>query len=305
LKMSVDPDRWLETVKGGKHLAEEDLRLLCERVKETMCEEPNVQAVSSPVTVCGDVHGQYYDVKELLRIGGDCPGTSYIFMGDYVDRGNNSVLTIQLLLCLKARYPDRITLLRGNHECRQITQVYGFYDEIVEKYGNANPWEYCMDVFNYFNTSAVIDGSVMCVHGGLSPMIRTISQIQKLYRFEEIPHEGAIADMMWSDPDNVDGWAQSPRGAGFLFGARDTSEFLQLNGLELICRAHQLVQEGFKYMFSRKNLVTVWSAPNYCYRCGNVASILAFDGDLNREFRMFREVKESGAGMMGRANYFL
>jgi len=180
-----------------------------------------------------------------------------------------------------------------------------FYDEILEKYGNANPWEYCMDVFNYFNTSAVIDGSIMCVHGGLSPVIKSLSQIQTLYRFEEIPHEGAIADMMWADPDDIDGWAQSPRGAGFLFGARVTSEFLQRNDLELICRAHQLVQEGFKYMFPQKNLVTVWSAPNYCYRCGNVASILAFDSELNREFRMFREVKESQLGAGGRTSYFL
>lgn len=208
-----------------------------------------------------------------------------------MDRGHNSVETFELLLCLKAQYPDRITLLRGNHECRQITQVYGFYEECVRKYGNANPWKYCTDVFDYLNLAAVIDGRVLCVHGGLSPEIRTLDQIRTIERQQEIPHEGSFCDLMWSDPEDIETWAMSPRGAGYLFGAKVTAEFNQINGLDLICRAHQLVQEGYKYMFPEKNLVTVWSAPNYCYRCGNVAAILSFDENLEREFKLFREVR--------------
>jgi serine/threonine-protein phosphatase 6 catalytic subunit len=211
--------------------------------------------------------------------------------GDFVDRGHNSVETFELLLCLKARYPDRITLLRGNHECRQITQVYGFYEECVRKYGNANPWKYCTDVFDYLNLAAVIDGRVLCVHGGLSPEVRTLDQIRTIERQQEIPHEGSFCDLMWSDPEDIETWAMSPRGAGYLFGAKVTAEFNQINGLDLICRAHQLVQEGYKYMFPEKGLVTVWSAPNYCYRCGNVAAILSFDENLEREFKLFREVR--------------
>lgn len=207
-----------------------------------------------------------------------------------MDRGHNSVETFELLLCLKARYPDRITLLRGNHECRQITQVYGFYEECVRKYGNANPWKYCTDVFDYLNLAAVIDGRVLCVHGGLSPEVRTLDQIRTIERQQEIPHEGSFCDLMWSDPEDIETWAMSPRGAGYLFGAKVTAEFNQINGLDLICRAHQLVQEGYKYMFPEKGLVTVWSAPNYCYRCGNVAAILSFDENLEREFKLFREV---------------
>lgn len=199
--------------------------------------------------------------------------------------------TFELLLCLKAQYPDRITLLRGNHECRQITQVYGFYEECVRKYGNANPWKYCTDVFDYLNLAAVIDGRVLCVHGGLSPEIRTLDQIRTIERQQEIPHEGSFCDLMWSDPEDIETWAMSPRGAGYLFGAKVTAEFNQINGLDLICRAHQLVQEGYKYMFPEKSLVTVWSAPNYCYRCGNVAAILSFDENLEREFKLFREVR--------------
>lgn len=150
--------------------------------------------------------------------------------------------------------------------------------------------QYCTEVFDYLNLAAVIDGSVLCVHGGLSPDIRTLDQVRLFDRQIEIPQEGPFADLMWSDPEEslAELWAVSPRGAGYLFGATVTSEFNRVNGLELICRAHQLAMEGFKYNFEAKNLVTVWSAPNYCYRCGNVAAILAFDGSLEREFRMFR-----------------
>ena len=187
-------------------------------------EESNVQPVASPVTVCGDVHGQFFDLLELFRTGGELPTTNYIFMGDFVDRGHNSVETFEMLLCLKARYPAHITLLRGNHESRQITQVYGFYDECMRKYGNANPWKYCTEVFDYLNLAAIIDGKVMCVHGGLSPDIRTVDQIRTLHRHQEIPHEGPFCDLMWSDPEEIETWAMSPRGAGFLFGHRVTSE---------------------------------------------------------------------------------
>ena len=127
--------------------------------------------------------------------------------GDFVDRGYNSVETMTLLLLLKARYPHRITLLRGNHESRQITQVYGFYDECQRKYGNANPWKYCTELFDWCPLAAVVDGRVLCVHGGLSPELRTIDQMRLIDRKQEIPHEGAFCDLMWSDPDDIETWA--------------------------------------------------------------------------------------------------
>ena len=173
---------WIQTLKGGNVLSEGDLKNLCEIVKDKMIEESNVQPVSSPVTVCGDIHGQFYDILELFRTGGEIPTTSYIFMGDYVDRGHHSVECFELLMCFKTCYPQNITLLRGNHESRQITQVYGFYEECVRKYGNPNPWKYCTVVFDYLNLAAVIDGSVLCVHGGLSPDIRTLDQIRTFDR---------------------------------------------------------------------------------------------------------------------------
>ncbi|KAI3643438.1 hypothetical protein MP228_012993 [Amoeboaphelidium protococcarum] len=275
--MGADLDSWLVEVKECKALQEKQMRTLCEIVQSYLMEESNVQPISSPVTICGDIHGQFYDLLELFNVGGECPDTKYIFMGDFVDRGYFSLETWTLLLVLKARYPDRITLLRGNHESRQITQVYGFYDECMQKYGNANVWRYSCQVFDYLGLAAIIDGRVLCVHGGLSPDVSTIDGIRSLDRVKEIPHAGAFCDLMWSDPEDIEGWAVSPRGAGWLFGSRVTSEFNHLNGLTMIARAHQLVQEGYKFMFPNENLVTVWSAPNYCYRCGNVASILCID----------------------------
>jgi serine/threonine-protein phosphatase 6 catalytic subunit len=241
--MGLDLDKLIAQLKNGHCIAERDLKSLCAICKDILIEEANVQPVKAPVTICGDIHGQFYDLLELFRTSGDLPGTNYIFMGDFVDRGHNSVETFQLLLCLKARYPDCVTLLRGNHESRQITQVYGFYEECVRKYGNANPWKYCVEVFDFLNIAALVDGKVFCVHGGLSPSISTVDQIQVLQRVQEIPHEGPYCDLMWSDPENITEWAISPRGAGYLFGSKATRDFSYVNGLELICRAHQLVME--------------------------------------------------------------
>lgn len=286
-------EQWLEIVKSGKCLPENDLFNLCERVKSILIEENNVQPISAPVIICGDIHGQFYDLLELFRTGGDLPEKNYIFMGDYVDRGYNSVECFELLLVLKARYPENITILRGNHESRQITQVYGFYDECIRKYGNANPWKFCTEVFDFLNISAIVDNKILCIHAGLSPEIKTIDQIRIIDRKVEIPHEGAFCDLMWSDPDDIETWSLSPRGAGWLFGSRVADEFSYINGLSLICRAHQLVQEGYKFWFPKENLVTVWSVPNYCYRCGNQAAILNVEEDLSKNFLIFNSVPES------------
>ncbi|PWN95888.1 putative serine/threonine protein phosphatase 4 catalytic subunit [Tilletiopsis washingtonensis] len=284
--MLSDLDRQIEQLSRCEPISEAQVRTLCLKAREILVEEANVQHVDAPVTICGDIHGQFWDLMELFRVGGMCPQTQYLFMGDFVDRGFYSVETFLLLLAYKVRYPDRITLIRGNHESRQITQVYGFYDECARKYGSANVWRYCCEVFDYLALGAVVDGRVFCVHGGLSPNVGSIDQIRQIDRKQEVPHDGAMCDLLWSDPDEIQGWGMSPRGAGYLFGADVALQFAHANGLDLIARAHQLVLEGYKLMFEN-TIVTVWSAPNYCYRCGNVASILKLDEALNSKYETF------------------
>ncbi|XP_022667787.1 serine/threonine-protein phosphatase 4 catalytic subunit isoform X2 [Varroa destructor] len=228
-----DLDRQIEQLRRCEIIREAEVKALCAKAREILIEESNVQTVDAPVTVCGDIHGQFYDLKELFRVGGDVPNTNYLFMGDFVDRGFYSVETFLLLLALKVRYPDRITLIRGNHESRQITQV---------------------------------------------------------------PHDGPMCDLLWSDPEETQGWGVSPRGAGYLFGSDVVQQFNTANNIDMICRAHQLVMEGYKWHFNEL-VLTVWSAPNYCYRCGNVAAILELDEYLQRDFTIFEAAPQESRGI--------
>lgn len=297
-----DLDRQIELLRKCEIIKESEVKALCAKAREILVEESNVQRVDAPVTICGDIHGQFYDLKELFKVGGDVPDTNYLFMGDFVDRGFYSVETFLLLLALKVRYPTRITLIRGNHESRQITQVYGFYDECLRKYGSVNVWRYCTEIFDYLSLSALIDEKIFCVHGGLSPAINTLDQIRTIDRKQEVPHEGAMADLLWSDPEEIDGWGVSPRGAGYLFGSDVVANFIDTNKVNLIARAHQLVTEGYKMMFDN-TVVTVWSAPNYCYRCGNVAAILELDEHLNQNFKIFHAAPSDNRGVPAKKPY--
>ena len=158
---ALDVDRHVELQLNCKLLSENEVLALCDKAREILIEESNVQPVKCPVTVCGDVHGQYHDLMELFKIAGMPPDINYLFLGDYVDRGYFSVETVTLLIALKVRYKDRICILRGNHESRAITQVYGFYDECFRKYGNANVWKYQTDLFDYLPQTALIEGQVL------------------------------------------------------------------------------------------------------------------------------------------------
>jgi serine/threonine-protein phosphatase 4 catalytic subunit len=286
-------DNLIENIRKLKLPTENEVRELCQKATEILIKLDNVAHLSCPITICGDIHGQIEDLMELFFVGGDVPETNYIFMGDFVDRGRNSVETFIFLLAMQVKYPERITLLRGNHESRQITQAYGFYDECKRKYnGTTNVWKYCTDVFDLLQLSAVIENQVFCVHGGLSPSAPYIDDIKKINRKQEVPHDGIMSDILWGDPDeDVKGYGISPRGAGYLFGGEEVAKFCQLNKIQLIARAHQLAQEGYKFYFNNQ-LVTVWSAPNYCYICGNVASVMEFDEHMNRSIKIFEAAPE-------------
>eukprot|EP00826_Nyctotherus_ovalis_P053213 TRINITY_DN687_c0_g2_i3.p1 TRINITY_DN687_c0_g2~~TRINITY_DN687_c0_g2_i3.p1 ORF type:complete len:314 (-),score=89.99 TRINITY_DN687_c0_g2_i3:61-1002(-) len=269
-------DRQIELAFKKEPLPENEVKALCEKAKEVLNSESNVQPVRTPVTICGDVHGQFWDMMELFRIGGKPPDTNYLFMGDYVDRGLYSLETVTLLVLLKVRYKDRVTILRGNHESRQITQVYGFYDECLRKYGNTNVWKCFTELFDFLPLTALVDGKILCMHGGLSPSVDTLDQVNQLDRRQEVPNEGAMCDLLWSDPDDRTGWGISPRGAGYTFGNDISEQFLHTNNLVLVARAHQLMMNGYNWSHDKK-VVTIFSAPNYCYRCGNEAAILEVD----------------------------
>jgi len=276
-----------------KPLTEAEVKSLCDKAREILIEESNVQPVRAPVTVCGDVHGQFHDLMELFKIGGKPPDTNYLFMGDYVDRGYYSVETVTLLVVLKVRFKDRLHIMRGNHESRQITQVYGFYDECLRKYGTANVWKYFTDLFDYFPLTALVENAIFALHGGLSPSIDTLDNVRTLDRVQEVPHEGPMCDLLWSDPDDRAGWGISPRGAGYTFGQDITEQFNHTNGLKLVSRAHQLVMEGYNWGHDQ-NVVTIFSAPNYCYRCGNQAAIMQVDETLSSEFLQFDPAPRRG-----------
>ena len=187
-------------------------------------------------------------------------------MGDYVDRGNNSVECFCLVLALKVRFKERITILRGNHESNEINKIYGFYDECLKKYGNERVWKLFTDIFTVLPLAATVENKIFCVHGGLSPDLHKIDDIRALKRFQDVPHQGGMCDLLWSDPDDTKrGFSPSPRAAGFLFGCDITDQFLHQNGLGVISRAHQLVMDGYSRHHNKK-VVTVFSAPNYCYR---------------------------------------
>ncbi|EDK39669.2 hypothetical protein PGUG_03767 [Meyerozyma guilliermondii ATCC 6260] len=275
--------------KPPRLLPPETVQQLCHNLKSQLLGDPNILSVQSPITVVGDIHGQYHDLLEIFQIGGYPPHTNYLFLGDYVDRGYYSVETISLLIALKLRYPSRVFLIRGNHESRTITTNYGFYTEVLHKYqGSSDVWTYITDVFDYLPLGATIDGRVFATHGGLSPSCQRLDQIRATDRFKEIPHDGIMADLVWSDPDpEILDFKLSPRGAGYLFGADVMNKFCHDNGLSQLVRAHQLCNEGYVSYWGGKCL-TVWSAPNYCYRCGNKASVLevtdtSSDGKVNEQ----------------------
>lgn len=286
--MSFDVDRFFETLLSGNLPKESEVSSLCSKAKEIMTAEDNMRIIHSPVSICGDIHGQFEDLLELFKVGGEIPDINYIFLGDYVDRGFKSVETIFYLIALKVKYPERITLIRGNHESRGITQQYGFYEECVRKYGSLNVWRECTYVFDMMNIAALVDNKFFCVHGGLSPKIKMLDELATIERRQEIPHVGPMCDLMWSDPDDVKSWTFSNRGAGWLFGQEIVEKFNHTNGIDMIVRAHQVVHEGYKPVFNDK-LVTVWSAPNYCGKCGNLASIMELDENLAKIYKIFEE----------------
>ena len=290
---SLDVGVYIDLLKQKKLLTLPQLEDLIKEAKDVLSKEDNMVRVRAPVTVVGDIHGQFYDLMELFKICGEPPHTNFLFMGDYVDRGNHSLECFCLVLALKVRFRDRVTLLRGNHESCEINKIYGFYDECFKKYGTEKDWKLFTEVFMCLPLSALIEDKIFSLHGGLSPQLSKIDDIARLKRFCDVPHEGPICDLLWSDPDDAKkGFNPSPRAAGFVFGIDVTEKFLHRNNLNLIARAHQLVMDGYNRNH-KKMVVTIFSAPNYCYRCGNNAAIMEVDDNLNTSFTQYIQANDT------------
>mmetsp|Transcript_6851 Transcript_6851/g.18536 ORF Transcript_6851/g.18536 Transcript_6851/m.18536 type:complete len:340 (+) Transcript_6851:63-1082(+) len=288
-------DRLLEARNGRQgrlvDLREDEVRGLCLLSREIFLRQPMLLELEAPIKICGDTHGQYFDLLRLFEYGGFPPEANYLFMGDYVDRGKQSLETICLLLAYKIKYPENFFLLRGNHECASINRIYGFYDECKRRY-NVKLWKTFTDCFNCLPVSAVVDEKIICMHGGLSPDLHNLHEIARIPRPTDIPDTGLLCDLLWSDPDkDVHGWGENDRGVSYTFGADIVTKFLQRNELDLICRAHQVVEDGYEF-FAKRQLVTIFSAPNYCGEFDNAGAMMSVDEALMCSFQILKPAEK-------------
>ena len=298
MSSNINVDKLIEkllSVKGNKpgklvDLKEEEIKFLIDKSLSIIKEQKMLVELEAPLHVCGDIHGQYYD---LLRIFEHCgyPGEyNYLFLGDYVDRGKQSLETVCLLLCYKIKYPEKVTLLRGNHESSVTNRIYGFYDECKRRY-NVRIWRSFTDLFNYLPVAAIIDEKILCMHGGLSPELKNLQNIQDITRPTDIPDTGLLCDLLWSDPDkDVLEYDENDRGVSVIFGEKIVQDFNKKNDLDLIIRAHQVVDDGYEF-FAQRQLITIFSAPNYCGEFDNSAGIMIIDESLTCSLKVLRPVE--------------
>ncbi|KAL8141083.1 hypothetical protein V2J09_007104 [Rumex salicifolius] len=282
--VKLNIDELIERLLAGKNsnkprkitLSEGDIRQLCVMAKDVFLSQPMLLELQAPLNICGDIHGQFSDLVRLLESGGFPPETNYLFMGDYVDRGKYGIETICLLFAYKIKYPQSFFLLRGNHECASINRIYGFYDECKRRY-SVRLWKVFTDCFNCLPAAAIIEDKIICMHGGISPVLDDLDQIKSLTRPVDVPDQGLLCDLLWSDPDrDVMGWAENDRGVSYTFGPDRVEDFLKKYDLDLICRAHQVVEDGYEF-FADRQLVTIFSAPNYCGEFNNAGAMMSVD----------------------------
>ena len=254
--------------------------------------EPNVLEIPAPLTICGDVHGQFFDVLRLFEVGGSPSQTTYLFMGDYVDRGYFSSECLIYLMALKCWYPGKVHFLRGNHECRHLTEYFTFKAECKRKYSESF-YDDCVDLFNSLPLAAVVNKQFFCVHGGISPELQKIDDIKTLDRFKEAPTHGLMCDLMWADPIEEFGSEKNDeffitnhvRGCSYFYTYKAACAFLERNNLLSIIRAHEAQDTGFRMYKKTANsgfpaVITLFSAPNYLDCYNNKAAVLKYENNV-------------------------
>ena len=283
-------DKLLNAGFSGKRtknvcLKNTEIELICASAREIFLSQPSLLELAPPVKVVGDVHGQYHDLIRIFSKCGFPPKTNYLFLGDYVDRGKQSLETILLLLCYKIKYPENFFLLRGNHECANVTRVYGFYDECKRRC-NIKTWKLFIDTFNTLPIAAIVAEKIFCVHGGLSPVLNSMDEIRNIARPTDVPDFGLLNDLLWSDPaDTINEWEDNERGVSYVFSKVAINKFLSKFNFDLVCRAHMVVEDGYEF-FNDRTLVTVFSAPNYCGEFDNWGAVMGVLEDLLCSFEL-------------------
>ena len=262
------------------NIREDECDYIINKAYDILKKEDSMLKISAPLFICGDIHGQYYDLLRLFDILDYPPKHKFLFLGDYVDRGKQSLECLLLLLCLKIAYPTKIFLLRGNHESEALNKIYGFYDECKRRL-SIKCFKKITNLFNILPITALIDENILCMHGGLSKDLTNIEQLNKIVRPTEIPDEGLLCDLVWSDPSDElsENFGENERNVSVTFSKNVVEEFNKKNGLDLICRAHQVVEEGFQF-FAGMKLVTIFTAPNYMGEFDNNGGILEVGEDL-------------------------
>ncbi|KAJ3224388.1 3',5'-cyclic-nucleotide phosphodiesterase (PDEase) (3':5'-CNP) [Chytriomyces hyalinus] len=273
-------------------LSEEQALLIINKGTEILKKEPTLLDVAAPITVCGDVHGQFFDLVKLFEVGGDPATTRYLFLGDYVDRGYYSIECVLYLWSIKIWYPNSIFLLRGNHECRHLTEYFTFKLECKHKYSE-RVYEACLESFCALPLAAVMNKQFLCIHGGLSPELNTLDDLRNLNRFREPPTHGLMCDLLWADPLEDFGQERTNeffvhnavRGCSYFFSYHAACAFLERNGLLSIIRAHEAQDAGYRmYRKTRTtgfpSVITIFSAPNYLDVYNNKAAVLKYENNV-------------------------
>ena len=270
------------------NIKEDECNYVIDKAYGILEKEESLLKISAPLYICGDIHGQYYDLLRVFDILKYPPQSTFLFLGDYVDRGKQSLECLLLLLCLKIKYPDKIFLLRGNHECEALNKMYGFFDECKRRL-SIKCFKKIITLFNIMPISALINENILCMHGGLSKDLQNIEQINKILRPTDIPNEGLLCDILWSDPNESlnEDFGSNERNISVTFSKDVVKNFLEKNNLDLICRAHQVVEEGFEF-FADMKLVTIFTAPNYMGEFDNNGGILEVGEDLLCKFHVLR-----------------
>ncbi|KAK3828079.1 MAG: Metallo-dependent phosphatase-like protein [Benniella sp.] len=259
---------------------------------ELLRKEPNLLEVDAPITVCGDIHGQYYDLMKLFEVGGNPAETRYLFLGDYVDRGYFSIECVLYLWSLKIWYPDTLFLLRGNHECRHLTDYFTFKTECKHKYSE-RVYDACMESFCTLPLAAIMNKQFLCIHGGLSPELNTLDDLRQINRFREPPTHGLMCDLLWADPLEEFGAEKTSeffvhnhvRGCSYFFSYHAACAFLEKNNLLSIIRAHEAQDAGYRMYRKTKatgfpSVMTIFSAPNYLDVYNNKAAVLKYENNV-------------------------